>query len=171
MCNTAWSPQLWMDHGLIVSPILGVGVLQGELRTQIRKSWPQWECVVNYSMKIWRRYLGSMLILSRLVVSASATPWTVAGQAPLSVGFSRQEHWSGLPFPSPLGSIEEHWTLPWDAWQKAQGQVPKTMPLSWGDCPWPDLFIYHSTHAGRVAILLPLKHWNNPSPVFNKAKP
>ena len=29
------------------------------------------------------------------------TPWTVAYQAPLSMGFSRQEYWSGLPFPSP----------------------------------------------------------------------
>ena len=30
-----------------------------------------------------------------------ATPWTVACQAPLSMGFPRQEYWSGLPFPSP----------------------------------------------------------------------
>ena len=30
-----------------------------------------------------------------------ATPWTVAYQAPPSLGFSRQEYWSGLPFPSP----------------------------------------------------------------------
>ena len=30
-----------------------------------------------------------------------ATPWTVAPQAPPSMGFSRQEDWSGLPFPSP----------------------------------------------------------------------
>ena len=30
-----------------------------------------------------------------------ATPWTAAYQAPLSVGFSRQEYWSGLPLPSP----------------------------------------------------------------------
>ena len=29
------------------------------------------------------------------------TPWAVACQAPLSLGFSRQEYWSGLPFPSP----------------------------------------------------------------------
>ena len=28
-------------------------------------------------------------------------PWTVASQAPLPMGFSRQEYWSGLPFPSP----------------------------------------------------------------------
>ena len=35
------------------------------------------------------------------VVSDSATPWTAARQAPLSMGVSRQEHWSGLPFYPP----------------------------------------------------------------------
>ena len=34
-----------------------------------------------------------------------ATPWTVAHQAPLSMGFSRQEYWSGLPCPPPGGSF------------------------------------------------------------------
>ena len=34
-------------------------------------------------------------------VQVFVTPWTLAGPAPLSVGFSRQEHWSGLPFPPP----------------------------------------------------------------------
>jgi len=34
-------------------------------------------------------------------MSDFATPWTVARQAPLSMGFSRQEYWNGLPFPSP----------------------------------------------------------------------
>ena len=34
-------------------------------------------------------------------VQIFATPWTVAHQAPLSMGFSRQEYWNGLPFPSP----------------------------------------------------------------------
>ena len=36
------------------------------------------------------------------VMSDSATPWTVACQAPLSMGFLRQEYWNGVPFPSPL---------------------------------------------------------------------
>ena len=34
-------------------------------------------------------------------VQLFVTPWTVARQAPLSMGFSRQGYWSGLPFPSP----------------------------------------------------------------------
>ena len=44
-----------------------------------------------------------LLLLSRFSrVWLCATPQTVANQAPLSMGFSRQEHWSGLPFPSPM---------------------------------------------------------------------
>ena len=34
-------------------------------------------------------------------VQLFVTPWTVAHQAPLSMGFSKQEYWSGLPFPPP----------------------------------------------------------------------
>ena len=34
-------------------------------------------------------------------VQLFAAPWIIAHQAPLSMEFSRQEHWSGLPFPSP----------------------------------------------------------------------
>ena len=37
--------------------------------------------------------------ISRPVVSDSATPWTAARQAPLSMGFSRQEFWGWFPFP------------------------------------------------------------------------
>ena len=40
-------------------------------------------------------------VLRPSVVSDSVTPWTVAHQAPLSMGFSSQEDWSGFPFPSP----------------------------------------------------------------------
>ena len=43
-----------------------------------------------------------LLLLSRFSrVQLCATPLTAAHQAPPSLGFSRQEHWSGLPFPSP----------------------------------------------------------------------
>ena len=40
-----------------------------------------------------------------------ATPWTEACQAPLSMGFSRQEYWSGLSFPSP-GDLPDPGTEP-----------------------------------------------------------
>ena len=48
--------------------------------------------------KRWQEYT-EVKSLSR--VRLFATPWTVAYQAPLSMGFSKQECWSGLPFPSP----------------------------------------------------------------------
>ena len=59
-------------------------------------------------MESLTQYFVIFPIIQRVVVVESlsrvrlfATPWTVAHQAPLSMGFSRQEYWSGLPFPSP----------------------------------------------------------------------
>ena len=49
-----------------------------------------------------------LLLLSRFSrVRVCATPETAAHQAPPSLGFSRQEHWSGLPFPSPMHESEK----------------------------------------------------------------
>ena len=49
-----------------------------------------------------------LLLLSRFsCVQLYATPWTAAHQAPLSLGFSSQENWSGLPFPSPVHESEK----------------------------------------------------------------
>ena len=42
-------------------------------------------------------------VKSQSHVQLFATPWTVAYKAPPSMEFSRQEYWSGLPFPSPVG--------------------------------------------------------------------
>ena len=51
---------------------------------------------VEYRTSDW------LLLLSRFSRDRlCATPWTASYQAPLSLGFSRQEHWSGLPCPSP----------------------------------------------------------------------
>ena len=52
--------------------------------------------------KRWNWWLeGLLLLFSHLVMSDYfATPWTVAGQALLSMGFPRQEYWGGLPFDS-----------------------------------------------------------------------
>ena len=48
-----------------------------------------------------------MKVKSLSHVQVFATPWTVAHQAPLSMGFSRQEYWRGLPFPSPVKVLGE----------------------------------------------------------------
>ena len=46
-----------------------------------------------------------MKVTSLSRVQPSVTPWTAAFQAPLSVGFSRQEYWSGVPVPSPIHTL------------------------------------------------------------------
>ena len=46
-------------------------------------------------------YILLLLLSCSFVSDSFAIPWTVAHQAPLSLGFPRQEYWNGLPFPSP----------------------------------------------------------------------
>ena len=57
-------------------------------------------------------YMLLLLLLNRFSqVRLCVTPETAAHQAPPSLGFSRQEHWSGLPFPSPMHESEKwKWT-------------------------------------------------------------
>ena len=73
---------------------------------------PAWQWIL-YHWATWEvPYLGMRIQIVALLwglsvltcfspVSLLSTPWTVAHQVPLSLGFSRQEYWSGLPFPSP----------------------------------------------------------------------
>ena len=68
--------------------------------------WPKyWSFVLHISPSNESSGLISFRIgrvsVSHSVVSNSVTPWTVGHQAPLSMGFPRQEYWGGLPFPSP----------------------------------------------------------------------
>ena len=46
-------------------------------------------------------YIKKVKVKVLSCVQLFVTPWTIAYQAPLSTGFSRQGYWSGLPFPSP----------------------------------------------------------------------
>ena len=78
--------------------------------------------------------LISPRVPSRSVLSDSfATPWTIACKAPLSIGFSRQEYWSGLPFPSP------------------------------GDLPDPGIKLVSPAAPALQVDSLPLSHWESPS--------
>ena len=75
--------------------------------------------------------LAQLLSLVRLFV----TPWTVARQVPLSMGFIRQEYWSGLPFPPPRDLLNPGieplpWLLHWQA---------DSLPLSHLGSPSPQL--------------------------------
>ena len=60
----------------------------------------KWEKMRNSYQDLYTRACACVCSVTS-VVSDSATPWTVAHQAPLSMGFSRQEHWTGLPWPPP----------------------------------------------------------------------
>ena len=67
------------------------------------------------------------------VKSLFATPWTVAHQAPLSMGFSRPGYWSGLPFPSP-GDLPNPGIEPGSPALQADAgpSEPPTLPLMKG---------------------------------------
>ena len=54
-----------------------------------------------YNVYNYVNYIAVVVVESFSHVSLFAIPCTIARQAPLSMGFSRQEYWSGLPFPSP----------------------------------------------------------------------
>ena len=71
-----------------------------------------------------------MKSLSR--VRPSTTPWTAAFQAPPSMGFSRQEYWSGVPLPSPSGRWHMHFLERQPA--AFEGRVPE--PSATEMQPW-----------------------------------
>ena len=68
----------------------------------IAKTWKQSKCssTDNWFKEMWYARCGGGLAAQSCPTLAA--PWTVAHQAPLSIGFSRQGYWSGLPFPSPV---------------------------------------------------------------------
>ena len=80
-------------------------------------------------------------LLSR--VWPSVTPWTAAYQAPPSMGFSRQEYWSGVPLPSPMEMASSPnniiqrqawiWATVRPIWEKAM--APHSSTLAW-KIPW-----------------------------------
>ena len=93
---------------LLPSVFPSLRVFSNELALHVR--WPlcsesfiYWEFLI-VSVRIFAsNRLPSLLLLSHFSrVRLCATPWTAAYQASPSMGFSRQEHWSGLPFPSPM---------------------------------------------------------------------
>ena len=117
LCSTLCDP---MDYSTLGSSVHGVlhtrildwvavpssrGSSQPRDRTHVSKVWEY------ISLKYGNTYLlsmGMLLLLSRFsCVRLCATPQTAAHQAPPSPGFSRQEHWSGLPFPSPMHESEK----------------------------------------------------------------
>ena len=89
---------------------------------------------------------AQLLQFSCSVVSDSVTPWTAARQAPLSMGLSRQEHWSGLVFPSP-GDLPHPGIKPTSpVWQA------DSLPLSHLGSPFIIYYLHTYIHTHRVTI-------------------
>ena len=106
-----------MRNRASASPVLGRKCLQisqdGEI-VCLNKSECTSGCGEGLSIQPGRLSRGSQAggcfalvvvggLVSKSCLTLVANFWTVAHQAPLSIGFSRQEHWHGLPFPSPGG--------------------------------------------------------------------
>ena len=106
-----------------------------------------------------------LLQLSRFShVRLFATPWVASHQAPLSRGFSRQEYWSGLPFPSPMLacmlSCFSHVRLCVTLWTAAH-QAPLSMEFSkqeyWNGLPNPSPFLYSTINSMKRQKYMTLK--------------
>ena len=93
---------------------------------------------------------GKLLLLSRFSrVRLCVTTYMAAHQSPPSLGFSRQEHWSGLPFPSPMHESEvkvkslSHVRLlatPWTAAYQAPLSLGFSRQEYWSGVPLPSPF-------------------------------
>ena len=68
-------------------------------KAKFLEGWVGRHTTYTHTQEYWEVVLGGLVAKSCLTL---ATPWTVASQAPLSMGFSWQEYWSGFPFPSPI---------------------------------------------------------------------
>ena len=90
-----------MDGGTLWAAIYGVT----QSRTRLKRLSSSSSLIYASLMAQLEKNLLAMQekvkVKSLSRVQLFATPWTVAYQAPLSMGFSRQQYWSGLPFPSP----------------------------------------------------------------------
>ena len=64
----------------------------------------EWVAISFSNAGKWKVKVKSLSPVRLLV-----TPWTAAYQAPPSMGFSRQEYWSGVPLPSPINELTEEW--------------------------------------------------------------
>ena len=95
-----------------------------------------------------------LLLLSHFSrVRLCVTPQTAAPQAPPSLGFSRQEHWSGLPFPSPL----HEWKVKVKSLSCVQPSATPWMAAHQAPRPWD--FPGRSTGVGSHCLLCKTPWW------------
>ena len=126
-----YSPPGFSVHGTLQARILGwvaMSSSRGSSQPRDRTCDSCISCISGrlYHWAIWEAPWGLVSAYKMLAenekkvkevkpfsrVQLFATPWTVAYQVPPSMGFSRQEYWSGLPFPSP-GDLPDPGIKPW----------------------------------------------------------
>ena len=86
LCPTLWDP---MDGSPPGSPVPG----------SLMARTLEWVAISFSTAGKWKGKVKSLSCIGLFM-----TPWTVAYQAPPSMGFSRQEYWSGVPLPSPISA-------------------------------------------------------------------
>ena len=136
----AEAPTLWPPD--TNSRLTGKTLMLGNTEGRKRRGWDR--------MRWWDGIIDSMDMLLLLLLSCFSrvqlcvTPQTVAHQAPPSLGFSRQEHWSGLPFPSPMNACVlsrfNHVRLcvtPWSAVHQAPLSTGFSRQEYWSGLPCP----------------------------------
>ena len=158
-----WSPNHWMAVELPQEIFILVNVnnrhqtsiqkfseqssLCASLRVGSREKFYQWHVFHKYL--VYKKPHGSFIlcVCAQLVtcVWLFATPWTVAHQTLLSMVFSRQEYWSGLPFPTP-GDLPNPGIKPMSSMSpKLSGRfltiVPPGKPVASSYLGYNDLFL------------------------------
>ena len=141
-------------HGILQARILVWTAISFSRGSSQPRDWIWVSCIGRWILYHWGTWEAPfhccsvallLLLLSRF--SLCATTETAAHQAPPSLGFSRQEHWSGLPFLSPMHESEkwkwsrsvvsdslhphglQHARLPCPS--PSPGACPNSCPLSW----------------------------------------
>ena len=97
---------------------------------------PEWVAISFSNAWKWK-------VKVKLLSPVLATPWTAAYQAPPSMGFSRQEYWSGVPLPSPLHYVtlqKLHYKMKLDL-QHAINYTNEVCMCGWGES-WRKLLLY-----------------------------
>ena len=96
---TDWSPPGFSVHRIFQAKIVEWVAVSYSRASSRPRDWTCVSCVGREILYHWA-HSESESEVAQLCLTL-CDPWTVAHQAPLSVGFSRQEYCSGLPFPSP----------------------------------------------------------------------
>ena len=159
LCDpTDWGPPDSSVHGVFQARRLkwvAIPFSRGISMQWWRESSMQWRgsSMQRSTHFFWLKLCCLLSCFSR--VRLCATPWIAAFQASRSMGFSRQEHWSGLPFSSPMHASEKWvkllsrvWLLatPWTAAYQAPLSMGFSRQQYWSGMPLPVLFITVQIH-------------------------